>query len=94
MKKRPSETSVVREMRAEYRLDYDQSRPNRFARDVGVGATLVVLDPDVAEVFNTSESVNELLRSVIAVLPRTTTRKRRANKALQPTARARGTRRG
>ena len=73
-------------MRAEYRLDYGESRPNRFARATGEGAALVVLDPDVAEVFNTSESVNELLRSVIAVLPRTATPKRRANKALQPTA--------
>lgn len=94
MKKKPSETQVVREMRPEYRLDYDQSRPNRFARDVREGATLVVLDPDVAEVFNTSESVNELLRSVIAALPETTTRKRRANKVLQPAARAKKTRRG
>jgi hypothetical protein len=29
----------------------------------------VVLDPDVASVFQSSESVNILLRSVISVLP-------------------------
>jgi hypothetical protein len=29
----------------------------------------VVLDPDVAAIFRSSESVNKLLRSVVAVLP-------------------------
>jgi hypothetical protein len=29
----------------------------------------VVLDPDVASVFQTSEAVNSLLRSVISALP-------------------------
>ena len=29
----------------------------------------VVLDPDVATVFDTSESVNRLLRSVLAAMP-------------------------
>ena len=34
------------------------------------GSTVaVVLDPDVASVFQTSESVNSLLRSVISALP-------------------------
>jgi hypothetical protein len=94
MKKRPADASVVREMRAEYHLDYAQSRPNRFARDIREGATMVVLDPDVAAVFSTSESVNELLRSVISALPPAATTKRRANKALQPTRRAKGRRRG
>ena len=69
MKKRASEPAVVREARPEYRFDYSQSRPNRFARGMASGATLVVLDPDVAEVFGSSESVNELLRSVIAAFP-------------------------
>jgi hypothetical protein len=30
----------------------------------------VVLDPDVAEAFPTSESVNEVLRSVVGSVPR------------------------
>jgi hypothetical protein len=34
------------------------------------GTLAVVLDPDVASVFNSSESVNALLRSVISVLPK------------------------
>jgi hypothetical protein len=36
---------------------------------MGDETVTVVLDPDVAVVFKTAESVNELLRSVIAALP-------------------------
>jgi len=61
--------TTVREMQAEYRFDYGQSRSNRFAERMGKQTVTVVLDPDVAAVFTTSESVNELLRSVIAALP-------------------------
>jgi hypothetical protein len=62
-------TSEVREMRPEYRFDYTQARPNRFASRMGRETVTVVLDPDVAAVFKTADSVNELLRSVIAALP-------------------------
>jgi hypothetical protein len=61
--------SEVREMRPEYRFDYTQARPNRFAARMGKDTVTVVLDPDVAAVFNTADSVNDLLRSVIAALP-------------------------
>jgi hypothetical protein len=61
--------SEVREMRPEYRFDYAQARPNRFAARMGEETVTVVLDPDVAAVFNTADSVNDLLRSVIAALP-------------------------
>ena len=69
----------VREMRAEYRFDYGKAKPNPYAARLGKDTVTVVLDPDVAAVFTSSESVNELLRSVIAALPRPTkerTRKR------------------
>ena len=56
-------------MKAEYRLDYSKSKPNRFASEVEKNALAVVLDPDVAAVFQSSESVNSLLRSVISALP-------------------------
>ena len=55
-------------MRREYRFDYGKARPNRFAAALQ-GRTAVVLDPDVASVFGSSESVNQLLRSVITALP-------------------------
>lgn len=56
------------EMRREYRFDYRKARPNRFAPMLR-GRTAVVLDPDVASVFESPESVNRLLRSVISALP-------------------------
>src|SRR3989442_5208786 len=55
-------------MRREYRFDYRRARPNRFAAALQ-GRTAVVLDPDVACVFASSESVNQLLRSVTSALP-------------------------
>lgn len=60
--------AAVSAMRREYRFDYRRARPNRFAAALQ-GRTAVVLDPDVASVFASSESVNQLLRSVIAALP-------------------------
>ena len=56
-------------MRPEYHLDYREARPNRFAGRIGRETVAVILEPDVAAVFKTSESVNVLLRSVIAALP-------------------------
>ncbi len=57
------------DLRAEYDLDYAQSRPNRFAARMSGRVVAVVLEPDVAAVFDTSEAVNRQLRSVIAGLP-------------------------
>lgn len=57
------------DLRAEYDFDYRKSRPNRFAPRMGENIVAVVLEPDVAQVFDSSESVNQLLRSVISALP-------------------------
>ena len=54
--------------RSEYRFDYSVSKPNRFASQIKEGSVAVLLDPDVASVFDNSESVNKLLRAVIAAL--------------------------
>ena len=59
-------------MRREYRFDYRKARPNRFASLRKGGSVAVVLDPDVASVFRSPESVNYLLRSVIAAFPKRT----------------------
>lgn len=61
--------------RPEYRFDYSKSKPNRFAERVGQSRTVVVLDPDIAEVFTTPESVNNVLRALIATMPRSQRRK-------------------
>jgi len=58
------------EMRREYKFDYRKSRPNRFASQMKGTTVAIVLDPDVASVFGSSESVNTLLRSVIKALPK------------------------
>ena len=57
------------DLRAEYDLGCTQSRPNRFASEMSGTVVAVTLEPDVAEVFDTSESVNRALRSVISTLP-------------------------
>jgi len=59
----------LEDMRREYRFDYKKAKPNRFAKQMATGTIAVVLDPDVAAVFRSSEAVNNLLRSVIAALP-------------------------
>ncbi|HEY4720273.1 MAG TPA: hypothetical protein VII92_00385 [Anaerolineae bacterium] len=66
---------TVKEMRAEYQFDYDKARPNRFAGKADEAPLVVVLDPDVAEVFTNSESVNTALRALITAIPRTAKRK-------------------
>jgi hypothetical protein len=66
---RKSTQSRSDEVRREYRFDYEQARPNRFAPLMKDRTIAVVLDPDVASVFRSSESVNALLRSVISALP-------------------------
>jgi uncharacterized protein len=58
-------------MRREYRFDYRKAKPNRFAKRMAAGTIAVVLDPDVAVVFKSSQAVNNLLRLVIAAFPRT-----------------------
>ena len=70
-KKSVSRKSVTNrdDLKPEYRFDYAKSKPNRFAAKLSKGTIAVVLDPDVAAVFKSSESVNELLRSVIAAMP-------------------------
>ena len=47
------------EMSAEYKFDYKKAKPNRFAARMKEKPILVVLDPDVAKVFTTTEEVNK-----------------------------------
>lgn len=53
----------------EYSFDYSKARPNRFAAKLEPGSRIVILDPDVAEVFTTPEVVNRVLRALIATMP-------------------------
>lgn len=62
-------------MLPEYDFDYSQAHPNRFAAEVKRDRLMVLLDPDVSEVFTTPESVNQTLRALIAIVPETSKRK-------------------
>ncbi len=62
-------------MLPEYDLDYSKARPNRFATKVVKDRLIVLLDPDVFEVFTTPESVNQVLRALIVSMPETSKRK-------------------
>ena len=62
-------SSTPDDLRDEYQFDYRKARPNRFASVIEQGR-VVTLDPDVSEVFKTSESVNNVLRALIESMPR------------------------
>lgn len=66
------------DIRKEYKIDYGKSRPNRFAKIAVEEPLVVMVDADVAEVFPTSEAVNQALRALIAAIPETSIK--RANR--------------
>ena len=79
MKKTPNRKKskgIVDDLKAEYRFDYRNAKPNRFAAVMSDATVAVVLEPDVAAVFKSSKAVNSFLRSVIAAMPEAQTPKR------------------
>lgn len=56
------------DLQSHYDFDYSKAKPNRFASLIKQESVMVVLDPDVADVFPTSESVNEALRVLTAAI--------------------------
>lgn len=69
MKKTSDITIENDEMRSEYHFDYSEARPNRFAKNADEGNNVIILDPDIAPFFTTSESVNDVLRALIKTMP-------------------------
>jgi hypothetical protein len=67
-------TKVSKDLRPEYSFDYTKAKANRFAGRMA-DRTVVVLDPEVAEVFTTPDSVNTALRALISALPNEKTRR-------------------
>jgi hypothetical protein len=53
----------------EYRFDYTKARPNRFAQGIAKGSLVVVLEPELAQVFKTSEQVKAILRAIADTMP-------------------------
>ena len=75
MKKEQKSNKQVNEsedMLPEYSFDYRKARPNRFAPKIEEGSLIVVLDPDIARIFRTQESVKKALRALIEAMPKTT----------------------
>ena len=64
MKRRPK-TELDDEMRPEY--DFSQGVRGKHYKQYREGTNLILLDPDVAEVFRDSESVNQTLRLLIQI---------------------------
>lgn len=67
--------SEANEMLPEYDFDYRKARPNRFAGRMGENCVVIILDPDVSQVFTTAESVNAVLRALINTMPKPTKQK-------------------
>ncbi len=72
-----SQQGAADDLRPEYSFDYHKARPNRFAGQVDKSQVVVMLDPDISEVFTTPESVNAVLRALIKTMPPTQVKSRR-----------------
>lgn len=57
------------DLRPEYRFDYRKAKPNRFAGEAAKGGFAVLVEEDIAEVFQTPESIKAVLRALIATMP-------------------------
>lgn len=70
MKKTPTTKSrKAQDMAAEYKFDYKKAKPNRFAARMKDEPLVVMIEPDVAKVFKSSEQVNKALRALISAIP-------------------------
>ncbi len=68
MKKGTKRVSERDTMRTEY--DFRGGVRGKYAARYRRGTNIIVLDPDVAEVFGTSESVNRALRALLEIRSR------------------------
>ena len=62
-----------RPMRKEY--DFRDAVVGKYARRYAEGTNMVLLDPDVADMFPDSKSVNDALRSLVRIAKQSKTRK-------------------
>lgn len=58
------------DLQPEYHFGYRKSKPNRFAEEAVKGGFVVLVEEDIAEVFQTPESIKKVLRALIATMPR------------------------
>ncbi|MFH7024720.1 MAG: hypothetical protein ACHBN1_04785 [Heteroscytonema crispum UTEX LB 1556] len=50
--------------------EHHQACPNRFTNQQNKTQITITLDPDVAEIFTTSEAVNNALRAILSAIPK------------------------
>ena len=55
--------------RSKVQPDYSNLQTNRYVHQIKDSDMTIILDPDVAEVFKTSEDVNSVLRALIQTMP-------------------------
>jgi hypothetical protein len=82
----PRTAAAEDELHQEYRFDYKKAKPNRFADQGDAARVVVVLDPDVSEVFQTPDSVNVVLRALIRSMPAKGTKPQRKARSARTTA--------
>ena len=58
------------ELREEYDFDYRKAKPNRFAAKLQDGGRMVVLEPEIAAVFQNSQEVNAVLKALLQTMPK------------------------
>ena len=80
------ETHPDDEMRPEY--DFSHGVRGKHYQAYQAGTNVVLLEPDIAAVFPDSASVNQALRLLVRLAKTKGVVEGRANKALQPTSRA------
>jgi hypothetical protein len=75
--KKKQRKKIDDDMRPEY--DFSKGERGKYAARYLAGTNVIVLDPDVAELFPTSDSVNSALRALANIIrsaPRTRRRKK------------------
>ena len=75
------------DMRSHY--NFSGGVRGKYARRYAEGTNVVVLDPDVADLFPNSEAVNETLRAVAEIVRVQQRRRHRANKRMERTRKTR-----
>jgi hypothetical protein len=66
--KKGKNTLRVAEMRAEH--DFSGGARGKYAKRFAEGTNIIILDPDVAELFPDSKTVNEALRALSKIADR------------------------
>ena len=62
-------TKQNNDMLPEYHLNYSKARPNRFANGILEGSFVVVLEPELAQIYKTPERVKAILEAIAQNIP-------------------------